>query len=133
MMPHRMGCDEKRRELNWPHSVHLCHQRASARAHSRRWHVSLVVVLEVMVSSLSGLYDVLNCFELLGSFDDAVPASPLFTVEFVSARRGRVVTASGLPVEAHRALCEVTATDIVIVPSLLVEHAHGYRDATPKS
>jgi transcriptional regulator GlxA family with amidase domain len=94
----------------------------SANTDSRHWHVSLVVIPEVMVSPLSGLYDVLNCFELLGSFDDAVPASTPFTVEFVSTRRGRVETASGLPVEVHRSLHEVTSTDIVIVPSLLVEH-----------
>ncbi len=92
------------------------------RTQSPHWHVSLVVIPEAMVSSLSGLYDVLTCFEVLGSFDDAVPVSPPFTVELVSTKRGRVDTASGLPVEVHRALEEVTATDIVIVPSLLVEH-----------
>lgn len=80
------------------------------------------MIPEVMVSPLSGLYDVLNCFDFLGSFDDAVPASAPFRVEFVSTRRGRVDTASGLPVEVHRSLEEVTSTDIVIVASLLVEH-----------
>ncbi len=74
------------------------------------------------MSPLSGLYDVLTCFEFLASVDDAVPASTPFTVEFVSTRRGRVETASGLPVEVHRSLAEVTSTDIAIVPSLLVEH-----------
>ncbi len=68
------------------------------------------------------MYDVLNCFEVLGSFDDAVPAAAPFTVEFVSTKRGRVDTASGLPVEVHRSLGEVSSTDIVIIPSLLVEH-----------
>jgi transcriptional regulator GlxA family with amidase domain len=80
-----------------------------------------VVIPEVMASPLSGMYDVLNCFEFLGSFDDAVPVTAPFQVEFVSTRRGRVETASGLPVEAHRSLKEVTSTDIVIIPSLLVE------------
>jgi transcriptional regulator GlxA family with amidase domain len=95
---------------------------SSKQTHSSHWHVSLVVTPEAMVSTLSGLYDVLNCFEVLGSFDDAVPASPPFTVEFVSTKRGRVDTASGLPLDVHRSLEEVTSTDIVIVPSLLVEH-----------
>lgn len=95
---------------------------SSQRAVSPHWHISLVVVPEATVSSLTGMYDVFNCFEVLGSFDDAVPASPPFTVEFVSTTRGRVDTASGLPVEVHRSLVEVTSTDIVIVPSMLVEH-----------
>jgi transcriptional regulator GlxA family with amidase domain len=69
------------------------------------------------------MYDVFNCFEVLGSFDDALPASVPFTVEFVSTKRGRVDTASGLSLEVHRSLREIISTDIVIVPSLLVEHA----------
>jgi transcriptional regulator GlxA family with amidase domain len=80
-----------------------------------------VVIPEVMASPLSGMYDVLNCFEFLGGFDDAVPSSAPFTVEFVSTKRGRVETASGLPVEVHRSVEEVVSTDIVIVPSLLVD------------
>ncbi len=95
---------------------------SSQQNHSSRRHVSLVVIPEATVSSLGGMYDVFNCFEVLGSFDDAVPASAPFTVEFVSTKRGRVDTASGLPLEVHRSLEEVTATDIVIVPSLMVEH-----------
>jgi transcriptional regulator GlxA family with amidase domain len=88
---------------------------------SSHMYVSLVVIPDVMVSPLSGLYDVLNCFELLGSFDDAVPTSPPFTVEFVSTTCGPVETASGLPIEVHRALDAVKQTDIVIIPSMMVE------------
>lgn len=95
---------------------------ATAQPHSDPRHVSLVVIPEVMVSPLSGMYDVLTCFEFLGSLDEAVPSSAPFRVEFVSTRGGRVETASGLPVEVHRSLGEVTSTEIVIVPSLLVEH-----------
>ena len=94
---------------------------ATAHPHSGPRHVSLVVIPEVMASPLSGMYDVFNCFEFLASFDDAVPSSAPFRVEFVSTRRGRVETASGLPVEVHQSLDEISSTDIVIVPSLLVE------------
>jgi transcriptional regulator GlxA family with amidase domain len=75
-----------------------------------------------MASPLSGMYDVLNCFELLGTFDEAVPPSAPFHVEFVSSKRGRAETASGLPVEVHRSLADITSTDIVIIPSLLAEN-----------
>lgn len=87
-----------------------------------RSHVSLVVIPEVLVSPLSGLYDVLNCFELLGSFDDAVPANAPFQVDFVSTTSGRLMTASGLPIDVHRGIADVAHTDIVIIPSVLVEH-----------
>ena len=85
-------------------------------------HVSLVAIPDAMVTPLSGLYDVLNCFEMLRSFDDAVPASTPFAVEFVSPQRGRVKTGSRLPIEVHRALDEVDQTDIVIIPSMMVDH-----------
>jgi len=91
--------------------------------HTARMHVSLVVIPDAMVSPLSGLYDVLNCFELLGSFDDAVPTSPPFTVEFVSTTCGSVETASGLPIEVHRAVDAVKQTDIIIIPSMMVEQS----------
>ncbi len=80
-----------------------------------------------MASTLSGMYDVFNSFEFIGSFDDAVPASAPFQVELVSTRPGRVCTASGLPVEVHRSLEEVTSTDIVIGPSLLVKDGEWVR------
>lgn len=74
-----------------------------------------------MPSTLSGLYDVLNSFEFLEGLDGA-PAPAPFLVELISSKRGRIETASGLPIEAHRSLEEVGSTDIVIVPSLQVEH-----------
>lgn len=89
---------------------------------SNHWHVSLLVIPESMVSPLSGLYDVLNCFELLASFDNAVPALPPFSVDFVSTHRGRVETASGMPIDVNRSIKEVEFSDIVILPSILVEH-----------
>ncbi len=104
----------------------------STRISEGHWRVSLVVIPEAMVSPLSGLYDVLNCFESLGSFDDAVPASAPFTTDFVSTKRGRVETASGLPIEVHRALEEVTTTDIVIIPSMMVEQGEWVTGRYPE-
>ena len=84
-------------------------------------HVSLVAIPEAMFSTLSGLYDVLNSFQLLGSFDEAVPRTSPFEVEIVAADPDPLVTASGLPVTPHRTVAEVERTDIVIIPSVLVE------------
>jgi len=87
----------------------------------KRIHVSLVAIPDAMVSSLSGLYDVLNSFDLLGTFDLGVPGDGPFQVEIVAPTRAQTQTASGLPVAAHRAIDEVTRTDIVIIPSVMVE------------
>ena len=59
-----------------------------------RFHVSLVAIPDAMASPLSGLYDVLNCFELLGSFDDSVPKAAPFRVEIVAPERARIMTAN---------------------------------------
>jgi transcriptional regulator GlxA family with amidase domain len=85
-----------------------------------RLHVSLVAMPEAMLSTLSGLFDVLNAFPLLGTFNDAVPETPPFQVEIVGPKPALMQTASGLPVTTHRALAKVRRTDIVIVPSALV-------------
>jgi transcriptional regulator GlxA family with amidase domain len=66
------------------------------------------------------MYDTLSCFPLLGTFDDAVPTEPPFAVELVAAGRGLASTASGLDVPVHRSIVDPGASDIAIVPSLLV-------------
>lgn len=70
-------------------------------------HVSLVALPEVAISTLTGLFDVLR----------AAPGSP-FDVEIVGEAAGLLAVASGLPVQVQRAIDDIAATDIVIVPSL---------------
>lgn len=84
-------------------------------------HVSLVAIPDAMVSPLAGLFDVLNSFDLLGSFGDAVPKSSPFAVEIVGPAAGSLRTASGLPIRVHRSFSDVERTDIVIIPSMLAE------------
>jgi transcriptional regulator GlxA family with amidase domain len=84
-------------------------------------HVSLVLIPDAMLSTLSSIYDVLNCFELLGSFSDAVPDDNPFQVEIVAPTYAHTRTASGLPVAAHRTVDELDRTDIIIIPSMLPE------------
>ncbi|MFQ6024554.1 MAG: GlxA family transcriptional regulator [Acidiferrobacterales bacterium] len=84
-------------------------------ANQERIHVSLVAVPDAVLSTLSGLYDVLTMFEGLA------PNKTPFAVDIVGPTRSVVNTASGLPVAVHCAVDEVERTDIVIVPSLLLE------------
>ena len=87
---------------------------------TRPLHVSLVAIPDAVISTLSGIYDVLGSFRMLGRSEPSLPNEPPFTVEIVAAKCGRVALASGIPVEAGRAVSEVTATDIIIVPSVLL-------------
>ncbi|AMJ61938.1 GlxA family transcriptional regulator [Bosea sp. PAMC 26642] len=89
-------------------------------ATTRPLHVSLVAIPDAVISTLSGIYDVLGAFRMLGRTEPSLPEEPPFTVEIVAAERGSVALASGLAVEAHMAVSEVAATDIIIVPSVLL-------------
>ncbi|MDJ0948760.1 MAG: helix-turn-helix domain-containing protein [Alphaproteobacteria bacterium] len=83
--------------------------------------VSLVAMPDALVSTISGIYDVFNCFPLLGSFDAAIPAETAFRAEIVAPTPVETPTASGLPLTPHRAIDDVDRTDIVIIPSVMVE------------
>jgi len=86
-------------------------------------HVSLLAIPDVTISSLTGLYETFKTFAILGTFDDAVPRTSPFDVVIVSPRPNFIVTSSGLPIPTQRRPREVRHTDIIIVPSILVEGA----------
>jgi transcriptional regulator GlxA family with amidase domain len=87
---------------------------------TRPLHVSLIAIPDAVISTLTGIYDVLGSFRMLGRAEPSLPDQPPFTVEVVAAARGRVPLASGIPVEAGRAFTDIGATDIIIVPSVLL-------------
>ena len=83
-------------------------------------HVSLVAIPEAMISTLSGIYDVMSSLGLLSGIDAAVPEGSPFQVEIVGQSRGALDLASGLPLTIQRDISEMARTDLVIVPSLLL-------------
>src|SRR5262245_32306420 len=85
------------------------------------YRVSLVAIPEAMTFTLNGLFEVFGSFGLLSAQDPSLPRSAPFTVEIVAAQRGMSPTASGLPVLAHAGIDEVARTDLVIVPSVMVD------------
>ena len=87
-------------------------KRAPAAAEPR--HVSLVAIPEAVVSTLFGIFDVLNGPKIML---DAAP--PLF-VEIVGEEVGALELASGVPISVQRSIDDLDATDIVIVPSILL-------------
>lgn len=95
-------------------------------------HVSLIAIPEVTISSLTGLYDVFTMFAILGTFDDAVPRASPFEVDIVSPDSKSLRTSSGLPISTQRTIREVSHTNIIIVPSMLLECADWKRGRYPE-
>jgi transcriptional regulator GlxA family with amidase domain len=87
---------------------------------ARPLHVSLVAIPDAVVSTLTGIYDVMNSFGMLAGLEPTIPAQPPFRMEIVGPAAGRIALAGGVPIEASRGFAEVAATDIVIVPSVLL-------------
>lgn len=45
----------------------------------RALHVSLVAIPDAVISTLSGIYDVMNAFKMLAKVDGAFPEQPPFS------------------------------------------------------
>lgn len=85
-------------------------------------HLSLVAVPDSLLWPVSGLYEVLNAFPQFSTMLDALPPTPPFDVDIVAPSRSLSQAASGLALTPDRTLDEVTATDIIVVPSMFVEN-----------
>lgn len=72
------------------------------------------------MSTLLGIHDVLAFFSALAGKDPALPTVAPFTVEIVGSERGRLRLANGLSLDVNRSIAEVSKTDMVIVPSVVV-------------
>jgi transcriptional regulator GlxA family with amidase domain len=82
-------------------------------------HVSLVAIPDAAVSTLTGIFDVMNAFSILPASSTGIEASP-FHVEIVGVETGPLQLASHVPVTVQRTVREIDATDIVIVPSVVL-------------
>lgn len=81
-------------------------------------HVALLALPDAVVSTLAGIYDVMNARTLLGAHD--TPGRAPFQVEIVGESVGPLELASGVPFPVQRSIDSVASTDIVIVPSVLL-------------
>lgn len=86
----------------------------------QRSHVSLVAIPEAVVSTLSGIYDVMNAFTILPPASGGVMRPPPFHVEIVGLAAGSLDLASRVPFVVQRSIAAVEQTDVVIVPSILL-------------
>lgn len=110
-----------------PESVHSCHPGHYNRAMTRQphtgttpLHVSLVALPDAVISTLSGIYDVMNAFALMEVSVNLPDGRAPFRVEIVGESAGPLALASGLPITVQRTIDMLETTDIVIVPSVLL-------------
>ncbi len=94
-------------------------------------HVSLVALPEAVASTLFGIYDVLNAFTVLDLARELPDGRVPFQVEIVGESAGALMLASGVPIQVQRAAASVDASDIVIVPSLLLRMTAWERGRHP--
>lgn len=90
----------------------------SAHAGSSPHHVSLVALPDAVVSTLAGIFDVMNGVTLMGMARPGGPAP--FHIEIVGEAVGPLELASGIPITVQRAIDTIETSDIVIVPSVLL-------------
>jgi transcriptional regulator GlxA family with amidase domain len=87
-------------------------------------HVSIVALPNAVVSTIAGIFDVMNAVALMGSTFRGT--HPPFRAEIVGEATGPLVLASGIPLDVMRKISDVPASDIVIVPSVILP-AEGWR------
>lgn len=94
--------------------------RQASRPGSDPLHVSLVALPDAVISTLSGIFDVMNAFRLMEVPGAGGRAQAPFHVEIVGESAAPLALASGVPIDVQRAISEIETTDIAIVPSVLL-------------
>ncbi|WP_159593598.1 GlxA family transcriptional regulator [Chelativorans xinjiangense] len=92
----------------------------AAQAESEPLHVSLIAIPEAVVSTLSGIFDVMNAFAMTPPPGFPSFHTRPFKVEIVGLQRGPLELASHVPITVQRSIFDLDATDIIIVPSVLL-------------
>lgn len=95
--------------------------KPSTQAGSSSYHVSLVALPDAVASTLFGIFDVVNAFSMMAPAETG-PGAP-FHVDIVGEAAGPLKLASRVPIDVQRSIDDVEATDIVIVPSVLLPTA----------
>ena len=107
-------------------------KRSSDRGPAPR-HVSIVALPDTVASTLFGVYDVTNGFAIMRQLAADAPApAPPFHVEIVGEAAGPLTLASGVPITVQRAVETIEATDVVIVPSIVLRSASWAKERYPR-
>lgn len=94
-------------------------------------HVALVALPDAVVSTLAGIYDVMNARPLAGPLGSPPGPAP-FRAEIVGESVGPLQLASGVPMPVQRSIDEIEASDIVVVPSVLLRGPEWVKGRYPR-
>ncbi|MBZ0089812.1 MAG: helix-turn-helix domain-containing protein [Thermoanaerobaculia bacterium] len=83
-------------------------------------HVSLVALPDAVISTLAGIFDVMNAFVVMDGLGGSASGRAPFQVEIVGESAGPLELASGVPIGVQRPVTGIETTDLVIVPSVLL-------------
>ena len=95
-------------------------------------HISLVALPDAAVSTLYGIYDVMNAFTVMGSPVAGPGSRAPFQIEIVGETVGPIGLASGVAIDVQRAIDAVETSDIVIVPSIVLRPDGWTRNRYPR-
>lgn len=91
--------------------------------------VSLVALPDAVISTLAGIYDVVNGVTLMGLSPGATPP---FRIEIVGEKMGALPLASGVSIDVQRTIEDIETCDIVIVPSVLLKPSGWEKGRYPR-
>jgi transcriptional regulator GlxA family with amidase domain len=95
-------------------------------------HISLVALPDAVVSTLYGIFDVMNAPALMGLSNARSGVRAEFNVEIVGEAAGPLGLASGVSIEVQRPIDATETTDIVIVPSVLLRQPEWVKGRYPR-
>lgn len=98
---------------------------------SNHCSVSLVALPDAMVSTLYGIYDVINAFAIM-DIGSGVGARITFQIDIVGEKAGSLTLASGVSINVQRSIDTIRASDIVIVPSILLRPEGWQKNRYPR-
>jgi transcriptional regulator GlxA family with amidase domain len=94
--------------------------------------VSLVALPDGAVSTLFGLYDVLNAFSLTGTLQGSPGAPAPFHTEIVGETAGPLELAGRVPIVVQREIDRIETSDVVIVPSVVLSRGGWQKGRYPR-
>jgi transcriptional regulator GlxA family with amidase domain len=94
-------------------------------------HISVLAFPDASVSSLTGMFDVFNSFDVIRNLDDLVTGESPFSAEIVAADMSPLRTASGVMISPHRSIDDIDRTDIVLVPSVIADDGEWVKGRYP--
>ena len=106
--------------------------KRSTRAGSNTLHVSLVALPDAVVSTLFGIFDVMNAFAVMDVSNAGVGAQAPFQIDIVGEAVGPLWLASGVPIDVQRGIDTIEESHIVIVPSVLVRPEGWTKNRYPR-